>query len=40
MVGLIHEYLTTIVCEGKIKLDESIMFKVNLYLLVAKLLLI
>ena len=32
VVGLIHE--------DKIKLDESIVFKVNLYLLVVKLLLI
>jgi len=43
VVGLIHKYLTTIgenVHEDKIKLDESIVFKVNLYLLVVKLLLI
>ena len=35
----IHEYLTTIgenVREGKIKLDEFIVFKVSLHLLVAK----
>ena len=34
MVGLICKYMTTIgenVCEGKIKLDKFIMFKVNLY---------
>ena len=34
MVGLIPKYITTIgenVCEGKIKLDKFLMFKVNLY---------
>jgi len=39
VVKLICEYLTTLgenICEGKIKLDEFIVFKVSFCLLVAK----